>query len=224
VIEGRSEVHPWLDAPTDNGWKTSINIGALEDDASLTVYAICGALGDIPIEICNNGIDDDGDGLIDNADPDCAVPAPPRDTDADGVRDSIDNCDSMPNPGQEDADSDGIGDVCDDTPNPPEICENGIDDDNDGLTDIDDPDCRPPGEEFRFELSNCVVATGTLTCDAEQTSPLPPTYNRIGCGSDGLPPPFRPCGLTRIDGEGSDRAGCGISNLETAVCFVETDD
>jgi hypothetical protein len=37
VLEGRSEVHPWLDAPSNNGWKTSINVGALEDDASLTV-------------------------------------------------------------------------------------------------------------------------------------------------------------------------------------------
>lgn len=61
------------------------------------------------------------------------------------VRDSIDNCDNVPNPGQ-DTDSDGIGDVCDDTPNPVENCNNGVDDDGDGLRDLDDPDCRPPGE------------------------------------------------------------------------------
>lgn len=230
-ITRRGETQPWVDAPTDNGWKVSIVTAVLGDpgdDVSLTVYAICGALGDIgptPVEICDDGVDNDGDTLVDTADPDCAGPPPPLDTDADGVRDSIDNCDDVPNPGQEDADTDGIGDVCDDTPNPPEICNNGIDDDNDGLTDIDDPECRPPGEEFRFEVSNCEPRTGTLTCDAEQTSPLPPTYDRIGCSvGDGLPPPFRHCGLTRIDGEGSDPGACAFSNLETAVCFIETDD
>ena len=95
------------------------------------------------VEVCDDGIDNDGDMLVDAADPDCAGPPPPPDGDSDGVPDSTDNCDDVPNPGQEDADSDGVGDVCDGTPNPVEICNNGIDDDGDGLIDIDDPDCRP---------------------------------------------------------------------------------
>ena len=110
---------PLISAPTDNGWKVSFREAGLQGDVFLTVYAVCGALGDITVEICDDGIDNDGDTLVDTANPDCGGHFPHSDTDSDGVRDSIDNCDNVPNPGQEDADGDGIGDVCDETPNPP---------------------------------------------------------------------------------------------------------
>jgi hypothetical protein len=48
------------------------------------------------------------------------------DTDCDGVFDATDNCPNDANPGQEDNDGDGLGNVCDD------------DDDNDGVLDVED--------------------------------------------------------------------------------------
>src|SRR5215207_1954975 len=60
-----------------------------------------------PTEICNNGIDDDGDGKIDSEDPDCAQPPPPPteicnngiDDDGDGKIDSEDpDCAQPPPP------------------------------------------------------------------------------------------------------------------------------
>jgi len=74
-------------------------------------------------EICDNGIDDDGDGFIDLDDLDCTETGDECyngiDDDGDGFHDS------------EDSDCDGTV----------EICNNGIDDDADGFTDCDDTDC-----------------------------------------------------------------------------------
>jgi len=78
-------------------------------------------------------------------------PPPDPDFDGDGVPDSSDNCPDDPNAGQEDNDTDGMGDVCDD------------DDDNDGVLDLDDncpTDANPLQEDFDIDgLGNACDAT-----------------------------------------------------------------
>ena len=65
---------------------------------------------------CDDGIDDDGDGLYDLGDPDCTDandPLEAPDADGDLVEDDLDNCVQLSNPLQEDTDGDGYGNACD---------------------------------------------------------------------------------------------------------------
>ena len=171
-------------------------------------------------EICDNGIDDDCDGLIDYSDPDCPCididgdgygdPANPAclfpqwdcdDTDPDVYPGAIeicengidDDCDGLVDELEDcckDMDGDGYGDPanpaclfsqwdCDDTdpdvyPGAEEICDNGIDDDCDGLVDANDPDC---GQKFTLEM-DASYAAGTLSMNFTigRTSSWPTTW------------------------------------------------
>lgn len=112
------------------------------------------------VEVCNDGADNDLDGLIDCADGDCAglaicpiavaAYATPFQPASEVCNDNVDN------------DLDGLAD-CDDAdcsqesfcsmpvalygvpiePSRPEICNDGIDNDRDGAVDAADADCRP---------------------------------------------------------------------------------
>ena len=107
-----------------------------------------------PQEICDNGEDDNGDGLTDCADPQCAeFPGCETSLYAGPPEEICDN--------GEDDNGDGLAD-CDDPQcfefpgclalpyaAPEEICDNGVDDNGDGAIDCADPQCAEfPGCEM----------------------------------------------------------------------------
>ncbi len=63
------------------------------------------------------------------------LPSADVDSDGDGIKDSLDNCDAVPNPDQADSDNDSVGDLC-------------LDSDNDGIANILDncPDASNPDQ------------------------------------------------------------------------------
>jgi len=75
------------------------------------------------------------------------APAPDPDPDEDGIPVDEDNCPDTPNPGQENMDSDDVGDACDNCPDEPNPGQE--DSDGDGIGDACDncPDEPNPGQE-----------------------------------------------------------------------------
>ena len=71
-----------------------------------------GALKIVPTQIFPTDIDGDG---VDNLDDNCFAVSNPgqENSDTDELGDACDNCNTIANPGQEDSDGDDIGDVCD---------------------------------------------------------------------------------------------------------------
>ncbi len=110
-------------------------------------------------EICNNGVDDDGDGKIDAEDVN-SCPAVPEicnnrlDDDRDGFKDAedVNSCPAVPEICNNvlDDDRDGFKDAEDvnSCPAVPEICNNGLDDDRDGFKDAEDVNSCPAVPEI----------------------------------------------------------------------------
>ncbi len=85
--------------------------------------------GDSSLELCGNGVDDDGNGQLDCADSACSCPEVCDGNALDEDQDGAIDCD--------DADCDGSCGEAD-------RCDDGRDNDADGLTDCDDIDCTVP--------------------------------------------------------------------------------
>jgi len=152
---------------------------------------------------CEDGIDNDADGMADDADPGCAP-----DQDYDFVPDAADNCPTMWNQDQADGDGDGTGDACEDsdgdgffdldegylgsdpnsaasTPEVPwvnDACSDGRDNDGDGQADLDDEGCR---EVFESLPATDDTGRGGQTLNDKNASPLPAALPDAGSGPAG---------------------------------------
>ena len=105
------------------------------------------------VAVCNDGKDNDGDGLIDfPADPGC------KDINDDSEKGNAFNCDDG-----KDNDGDGLIDLADpgcisvqdlNELNSGVACDNGIDDDGDGKVDMADPGCSSPLDNSEFGMTS----------------------------------------------------------------------
>ncbi|MGA1018502.1 MAG: putative metal-binding motif-containing protein, partial [Phycisphaerales bacterium] len=140
-------------------------------------------------EICDNGVDDDCDGLVDCEDADCANAPECGGTGVCGDPAAGDCCEANGTPYCSDEsccsavcavdpfccetswDSicvEAAGKICDPCAPPQEICGNGTDDDGDGLVDCEDPDCGESpaccdGEPATFEMGDLILSGGEIS-------------------------------------------------------------
>jgi len=134
-------------------------------------------------EICNDGLDNNCNGLIDAADPACINP---NDLDNDGFTPAQGDCNDQ-NPKI--------------NPHASEICDDGIDNDCDGLLDADDPECDP---DFDQDGDGWTAADGD--CDDTNMN-IHPGHAEI-CGNgldddcDGLTDTQDPSCNSTLDNDG----------------------
>jgi CubicO group peptidase (beta-lactamase class C family) len=128
--------------------------------------------------------DSDHDGIIAGLD-NCPTIANPTQIDADGDTkgDACDNCPDIANPTQLDTDSDGVGDACDTDPLNPNIC---ADTDADGCD-----DCAVGTDGFGPLADNLPSNDGTDTdadgiCDAGDNCPLVPNPDQLDSDHDNV--------------------------------------
>jgi len=102
---------------------------------------------------CDDGMDNDGDGLVDLADPDCESAGDPDETHTPECADGVDN------DGDGEADfgnDDGCSDLTDDDEEGEPACSDGEDNDGDGLADHpDDPGCDSEDDVSEADLPAC---------------------------------------------------------------------
>ncbi len=104
------------------------------------------------VEVCDNSLDDDGDGATDCDDTDCAAAPECAATVESSCTDGLDD----DGDGQTDCDdSDCAADPACVVPTEETDCDDGLDDDGDGQTDCDDPDCDDDPACGGTPESNC---------------------------------------------------------------------
>ena len=156
---------------------------------------------------CSNGADDDGDGLVDLADPGCSGPG-----------DTSEQEPSLPCDNGLDDDGDGLVDLADpgcsgpadaSETDPSLVCDNGLDDDGDGLVDAADPGCAGPTDPT--ETDPALVCDNTLDDDGDGLADAADP----GCAGPADPSeqdPGLPCD------NGADDDGDGLVDLADPGC------
>src|SRR5689334_9083169 len=101
------------------------------------------------VPACSDGVDNDGDTLVDMDDPGCSRPGDESEVDSTRPQcdDGLDNdgdgqYDVAQDPGCSSRDDNS--EAGDGTPAPPAACSDGVDNDGDTLVDMDDPGCSSP--------------------------------------------------------------------------------
>ena len=177
-----------------------VTIVSLQDDAVIKRISLRDA--------CNDGIDNDGDGLVDRDDSGCDGPNDPVEGDPEvGSRCS----DGLDNDG--DGQTDAVDFGCAVTPTE-DHCRDGIDNDGDGLTDYPaDPGCFGYGSSSeRFDAPAC--ADGIDNDDDGMTDTQDPQ-----CTNDpqGERVPLDPSVIGNC-GDGIDNDGDGFTDLADSGC------
>ncbi len=169
-------------------------------------------------DTCQNGVDDDGDGLVDGDDPDCAGEGASEAL-RQSCRDGLDN------------DGDGVVDLEDPDCQAPETaeggdlsgprcpsvseCADGADNDEDGLTDLDDPDCGADAE--LCDDRGCVPAALRVAWE-RPLGEVPACGNGLDDDGDGLVDRFDPGCAHEADTDEADPA------TERSTCGNDVDD
>ncbi|XP_078280015.1 cartilage oligomeric matrix protein [Rhinoraja longicauda] len=104
----------------------------------------------------NNQKDIDGDGKGDVCD---------QDMDGDGIRNSLDNCERVPNQDQRDRDRDGVGDACDSCPNIANPDQ--LDADQDLVGDSCDTNTDSDGDGHQDTRDNCPLVINSAQLDTD---------------------------------------------------------